>query len=181
MKNNNNFKFVITFFLIFFIFIFICILLINNKKDTIYYRVYSNGKWSQWYENGKIAGDLKNNITEIEIRTNDANNDEIYYKIATDENWSKEYLNTTKEKNKKRSYISGIKMDLMGILRKKYDIFYRTYNKKNGWLGWSWNYIVNGNSKEAISGIEIQLVEKDSDIEQILEDYDSYKKKSLNY
>ena len=57
------------------------------------------------------------------------------------------------------------------MLGKKYDICYRTYNKKDGWLDWACNGEISGNKKYRIKNIKIKIIPKNVLKSEYLEDY----------
>ena len=91
----------------------------------------------------------------------------IHYHTYTDEWTEQMYKPFTENLN----YIYGIEISGSDILYKKYDICYRTYNKKDKWLNWTCNDEMSGNIKEPITAIEIKLIPKVSDKKEYLRDY----------
>ena len=140
----------------------------NNKGIyNIKYRVYQNGKWSWYTKNGMTIGDKEHPINNIEFKYKE-NKGLIHYHIYIDDEWTEQLYNSinTNEKN-----LTGIKIGDSNVLYKKYDICYRTYNKKDKWLNWTCNDKMSGNKDEPITAIEIKLIPKGSDKKEYLRDY----------
>ena len=57
-----------------------------------------------------------------------------------------------------KSSIYGIRLSLSDELYKKFNIVYRTYNKKDGWLDWTTDYRISGDNGVDIEMIEIKVV-----------------------
>lgn len=160
--------------IIFVIFVLGIIAFANSKNDgmknindvSIYYRTFTlkNG-WSKWSKNGIISGSTDGNpIKNIEI------------KIKTNQKTDYSYSIYTKEKgwiddNLGRYNVNAIRLNLYGIFSKKYDICYRTYNKKNKWLDWSCNYDINGNALENITALELKVIPRHAIKKEYLKDF----------
>ena len=148
----------------------------NLAIYNIQYRVYQNGKWSKYSKNGMLVGDKENPIQNIELKFNDRKG-QIYYHIYTDD-WSDQIYQSLKND---ANQIFGIKMNTSNTLFQKYDICYRTYNKKDKWLNWSCNEIINGNKEEPITAIEIKIIPKNSVKFDYLRDYNKKVKASKHF
>ena len=133
---------------------------IFTKNIKVYYRTYTeNGGWSSWSKNGKTSGNLKADIKNIEIKVKKKNMGSVVYRITDGKELSEE--NDINASFKKQD-INGLKVGLTDTLKKKYDICYRTYNKKNKWLEWTCNGEYSGNKDENITGVEIKIIPKNS-------------------
>ena len=140
-----------------------------NNKDiyNIKYRVYQNGKWSKYSKNGVTIGDMENPIQNIEFKYNDKKGSIHFHAYIND--WTEQIYKPLKNSV---DNIYGIKIGDSDTLYRKYDICYRTYNKKDKWLNWICNDMISGNIEEPITAIEIKLILKNSDKKEYLKDYD---------
>ena len=80
-----------------------------------------------------------------------------------------------KEKNPNRYFF--IKENIES-LNKKFDICYRTYNKKDKWLSWTCNGNISGNINENITALEIKIIPKNIVKYDWLKDYNKTLKAS---
>lgn len=164
---SNNHKKIFLSILVFFIIILIIFLIFNESDKMentgiakISYRVYTDNNWSGWKKNGITVGDKKNNIKQIEVKFNEDITSFDYY---CNGKWSIE--------NKKRKNVTGIRIINSAYFLKKYDMCYRTYNTKNGWLNWSCNGTISGNITESITALEIKVIPKNVIKSEYLKDY----------
>ena len=89
------------------------------KNDIWYYKVFTKEKkWSKWSKNGMTSGN-DYSIRNIKIKCKKDSFSVMYY---TDGDWSLKSNNKT---------INGIKIVNTGYFLEKYDVCYRTYNKKS--------------------------------------------------
>lgn len=164
---DENYKKIFIFVFTIIIVVFMIFLIIYKNDETenagianIRYRVYIDNNWGRWKKNGITVGDKKNNIKQIEVKFNeDITSFDYYY----DGKWSLE--------NKKRKNVTGIRIINSAYFLKKYDMCYRTYNKKNEWLNWSCNGAISGNSAESITALEIKVIPKNVIKSEYLKDY----------
>lgn len=150
---------------------------LENSDMNVYYRTYSNNKWSKWSKNGATSGDIKNNtsITNIEIKYRKK------YKFKKREMIYRVYDNKTDKWTDNKSDIKKLKLKYINAIiipdhRKPfedYDICYRTYNNKNKWLEWSCGNMKNGNKDEKISAIQIKIIPEGIIENEYLKDYNS--------
>ncbi len=145
----------------------------TNNQANVYYRTYTKNGWSKWSKNGVISGDGESDILNIEIKIKSKLKGDIIYKLYQGSEWT----SVTKENEK----VYGMKVTLSNTLYRKYNIFYRTYNDKDEWLEWANNYQISGNKDKAIKKIQIKLIEKDSSVDDFLEDYYLKEIKSKNF
>lgn len=178
-RKRKNFIYIVTFILLLFMFVLTLQIKTDGMKNaneaTVYYRVYTkeNG-WSRWSKNGITSGNKKNNILNIQIKTKSKYSGITAFKIYN-KNWSKYYDSKTDEGNYKKlksSNIKAIKIFNDSELRKKYQICYRTYNKKNKWLNWVCEDEISGNKNENITAIEIKQIPNNVIKNEYLKDYD---------
>ena len=147
-------------------------LITNNdgmKNKGIYnvkYRVYQNGKWTKYSKNGMTIGDKEHPIQNIEFKYNEEKGSILFETYIN--GWSGQEHNVLLTNLEK---IYGLKMTGSKIIYKKYDICYRTYNKKDKWLNWACNYEMSGNAKYPITSVEIKIIPKNSDKKDYLKDY----------
>lgn len=151
----------------------------QTKGASVYYRTYTKEQgWSKWTKNGLTSGNIKKKyaIKNIQIKVKSNSEKEFTYDLYnTNEKWISELDENAKIENKK---INAIRIENLGKLGRKYDICYRTYNKKNGWLEWSRNGEINGNRTENISGIQIKIIPGNVIFREYLKDYDNNENKS---
>lgn len=174
MKNKVLFSIIIVALFIFVLYV------VFQKNDgmeqsglmKIYYRVYtSESGWSRWCKNGLTCGNKKENIKSYEVKSN-INSGILYYKYSTSNGWENPVNSLESEKLSKRDYLRGIRLSLYHSSSLKYDLCYRTYNKKNKWLDWNCDgSIGSGNKKENISAIEIKIIPKNVIKNEYLRDY----------
>ena len=161
------------------------IFIINNKNDgmenindaSIYYRTFtSKNGWSKWSKNGITSGNIDADYIEnIEIKIKTKQKNDYSYSIYTKE---KGWI----EDNTGKYGINALKLDLYGTFSNKYDVCYRTYNKKDKWLDWSCNYTINGNALEHITALEVKIIPKHVIKKEYLKDFsDSGTNNNLNF
>lgn len=147
----------------------------NSGIFTIKYRVYQDD-WSRYSKNGMTAGDKENPIQNLDIKINEKQG-LVYYNTYTNK-WSEQnYKASTDNANQ----IFGIKINTSNVLHKKYDICYRTYNKKDKWLNWTCNGGLSGNNEEAITAIEIKMIPKGTVKFDYLKDYNKTLETNKNF
>ena len=138
----------------------------NLSRVKVYYRTYTKEKgWTKWAKNGETSGNGIDPITNIEIKTKTRLKGGIVSYIYQKDKWS---IVNNKNKNKK---ISGFKATIYDDLYYEYNVYYRTYNKKDKWLEWSFDNNINGNKKEPITKIQIKALHSDITLEDYLKDY----------
>lgn len=145
----------------------------TNNQANVYYRTYTKNGWSKWSKNGMVSGDGESAILNIEIKIKSKLKGDIIYKLYQGSEWT-----NVAKKNEK---VSGMKITLSNTLYKKYNIFYRTYNDEDEWLEWANDYQISGNKDKTIKKIQIKLLEKDSSVDDFLEDYYLKEIKSKNF
>ena len=140
----------------------------NNKIYNVKYKVYQNGKWSKYSKNGMTIGDKEHPIQNLEFKYK-TEKGYIYY-LAYTEDWTEQIYNNINPTPEK---IYGFKINSSNILYKKYDICYRTYNKKDKWLNWTCDGEISGNKKEPITAIEVKMIPKKVIKFDYLKDYNN--------
>ena len=133
---------------------------IKTSGIDLSFRVYTEDGYSDWYKNGEESTNKKP-ILGIEIKMNTKTNGHIIYNVYGNEDTFED--NDTYEKEtagNKKDKLFGIKIGLTDDLYKKYDIYYRTYNKKDGWLDYTSNYSISGDNGVNIEKIQIKVLEK---------------------
>lgn len=177
--------------IIFFIFITIILLIsyfinydirddgMKNIKDLkILYKTTSKSKsFSNWKQYGILSGNNKSNdyITKIKLKTNGDSN-KISYAI-----FNKEWGEYGIKDNYNNQKIYGLRIDVYHEYLKRYNICYRTHNKKDKWLGWTCNGETSGNKKYPINGIQVKIIPKNSVLKEYLKDYNIDKPTSKNF
>lgn len=148
----------------------------DTNEYKISYRTYDKKKgWSKWYKNGKTAGDGVNAIQKIEIKVK-SKDDSVKIELFENGKW-----NTLVDKNAKIKDAYALRLSISRSLYKDYNIFYRTYNKKDKWLEWAYNYEISGNKKAPITKLQIKILKKEVSLEDYLEDYNLVEKKSKGF
>lgn len=172
--NKNSIIVILIIILLFIAFISFVIFNKNDgmKQTLIYnikYNVYiSKNGWQKWSKNGLESGKLNHSISNIKFNIKDSNN--FSYDIYLENGkWINDLKANSKINNNKN--INGIKVYIYKDLYKKYKICYRTYNKKDKWLGWACNGSISGNKNENIELIEVKIIPKNSSESEYLKDY----------
>lgn len=140
----------------------------NEGFKGFYYRTYANGKWSKWCENGRVCGKKGTAITDIEFKIGDNLNGTLLYNVYKNGDFTgmnsvdQKLLDTT-------SHIEALVLTSSDDIFKNYDIYYRTYNAKYGWLAYSNGTEViygepgiNGAKSFPMEQIQIIILKKDS-------------------
>ena len=154
--------------------IIVSLLVVSFKTfstDSIYYRTYTkeNG-WSKWVKDGKTSGNGKDDILNIQIKVKSKDNSRIIYRTYNiNSEWSEQ--KTVDSKNIKNENINAVKIVTSDNIHRKYSVFYRTYNKEDKWLEWTNDGQISGNKNETIKQIQIKLLQRDTSLEDYLEDY----------
>lgn len=152
---------------------------INNVK----YRTYSKSSgWSKWSKNGVTSGNYNDPIKAIEIKIN-GNAGFLYSYYNEKDGWSDvtesfadslDSYDTIKSKNN----IKAIKLALFYNSSVKFDLCYRTYNKKNKWLEWNCDTDgISGNKKENMTALQIKMIPENVVKNEYLKDYNLNKNK----
>ena len=170
-KSNRYKKIMIIYMLVCFsFFMFIKNIYVKaNVIPGIKYNTYIQNKgWQDNYTlNGKTSGITSENLMIQSIRIKLVNEEDlgVNYSVKTnDKNWIYSCNNEVCGTTNKSSYIETIRINLTGKNANKYNIFYRTYVSKLGWLSWA------SNGKEAgsiglgygVKGIQIKILPKTS-------------------
>ena len=149
----------------------------NNKGIyNVKYRVSQNNKWSKYSKNGLTVGDKETPIQNLEIKIK-TDKGYAYYNAYTSD-WSEQKYKAMDENSRQ---IFGLKMKVSNLLHNKYDICYRTYNKKDKWLNWTCNGEIAGNKEEPITALEIKIIPKGTVKFDYLKDYNKKIDSSKNF
>lgn len=140
----------------------------NEGFKGFYYRTYANGKWSKWCKNGEVCGKKGSAITDIEIKTGDNIKGLMYYNVYHNGNFAG--LNSVDQKLlDNTSNIEALLLTSSGEMLEKYNIYYRTYNAKYGWLAYSYGDQliagesgINGAKGFPMEQIQIIILARDS-------------------
>ena len=130
----------------------------NEGFKGFYYRTYSKGKWSKWCKNGEICGKKGQAITDIQIKKGDSVKGDLLYNVYQKDDFvGLNLVSVTLVDNS--TNIEGLILSCSGDIFDDYTIYYRTYNKKYGWLGYTdaKQLAYGGN---AISGAKGQAIEQ---------------------
>lgn len=156
--------------------------------NDIKYRTYSKKTgWSKWSKNGLTSGNFNDSISSIEIKIN--GNAGFLYSLYTSENgWtemSESLANATDSYDtiKSDNNIKAIKFALFYDSSRKFDLCYRTYNKKNKWLEWNCDIDgISGNKKEDITAIQMKMIPDNVVKNEYLKDYNlNVNKKNIGF
>ena len=135
---------------------------INTKGISLYYRVYTEDGYSKWYKNGQIAGYNNKKILGFEAKVESDYNGNIYYNtFGIDNNFDDNDAFNGELSGDKKNNIYAIKIGITDDLYTNYKLFYRTYNKKDGWLDWASVNQISGDNEVNIEKIQIKIVSID--------------------
>ncbi|MBQ6220191.1 MAG: hypothetical protein IJJ47_10705 [Methanosphaera sp.] len=131
----------------------------SSEKYLAKYRIYNEDGWSEWYKDGETCGEKNKAIKAIEVAVRGDKKGNVLYNIYSevDKFNDNDSYNGDTAGNLKSS-IYGIRLSLSDELYKKFNIVYRTYNKKDGWLDWTTDYRISGDNGVDIEMIEIKVV-----------------------
>lgn len=134
-----------------------------STKKTVSYRVYCNGRWFDTAKDGQTAGNQKDAISGIQIRTGAGCGNTKYKVHLKGGKWLGE---VTKWDDTANGYagIKGKPIDAMMFASQKGKVSYRVKTKKSGWLPWVSGYSTKnntngyaGNFGEEITAIQIKI------------------------
>ena len=132
---------------------------IKTEGISLKYRVYTDDGWSEWYKNGQEAGDINKSIKAVEASVDSKKTGHILYNIySQSENFDSNDTYDGDTAGNKKDSIYGIKFFLTDKLFEDYVIYYRTYNKKDGWLDWTSSYEISGDNEVDIEKIQIKIL-----------------------
>lgn len=132
-------------------------------NKTVSYRVYCNGHWFDVAKDGQTAGNQKDFISGLQIRTGVGCGNTKYRVHIKNGTWLSE---VTKWDNTDNGYagIKGQKIDAISLWTENGQFSYRVKTKKSGWLPWVNGYNIKdningyaGNLKEEIIAVEIKI------------------------
>lgn len=128
-----------------------------NNNASVYYRTYSKEKgWTSWVKNGQVSGKKGCAITAIQIKVKSTSNGNVFYDVYTiKDKWTDKNNNNGQTSGNKKNGIRGIKVLITDAMLRKYNVYYRTHNKKDNWLAWAENSEISGNGKYSIDQIQI--------------------------
>ena len=106
---------------------------IKTKGIDLQYRIYDANNWTPWVKNGEIAESKNDCIFGIQIKIKSDTLGHIFYNTYSPEQDFNDNSNYDGEtSNNLIDPIMGIKIGISDDLFKKYKLFYRTYNEKDG-------------------------------------------------
>ena len=151
MKFIKKYVKILILFIIVLALIFGGIYILKNKNPYkkegpkgFYYRTYADGKWSKWCENGKICGIEGKPISNIEFKNGNSVKGNLFYNVYKNHDFVGLNISTEKLLDTETT-IQGLILSCSDDLYNDYEIYYRTYNNKYGWLDFS-------NAKQLING-----------------------------
>ena len=143
---------------------------ISTEGIKLNYRIYTKNGWSRWYKNGQTAGTPNESILAIEAKVDSDKYGNILYNIySSKEDFEDNDSYNGETAGDKEKGIYGIKMFLTDDLYSEYQIYYRTHNKKDGWLDWTSRYNISGDNEVEIDQIQIKILKIDDKFEQDIE------------
>lgn len=148
----------------------------NSGIHNVKYKISQNDEWTKYSKNGMVVGNKENPIQNLSIKMNETDG-RIFYNVYTNK-WSEQNYQAMDENVKK---IYGLKIGISNTLRKKYDVCYRTYNKKDKWLNWICDGDISGNKKEPITALEIKIIPKKVIKFDYLKDYNKNLEANKNF
>ena len=126
-----------------------------NEQPSVSYRMYRDKyKWgSKWYKDGAVAGVTSGSYQKHEglqmTVTGSKYQGNIEYRAKGDgyswTSWATKNGKVGKYSKGKR--MEEIEIRLTGELAEHFDVYYRTYAKSKGWLGWAKNGEKSGTEK----------------------------------
>ena len=135
---------------------------IYTKGIKLEYRVYTEDGWSRYYKNGQIASKDNKKILAIEAKVKSDYEGNIYYNTYGVKNTFEDNDNYNGETSgNKKNNIYAVKFGITDKLYQEYAIYYRTYNKKDGWLDWATLNQISGDNEVNIEKIQIKIVSID--------------------
>lgn len=141
----------------------------NTKQISIYYKTYTDEDgWSKWSKNGLTSGNKKYAIKNIKIKVRTKDNGFVSYGVYSNKKWKDDLEEDSSLKN---NYIRGLYFYNVNTLSSKYNICYRTYNKKDKWFAWACDEEISGNINENITAVEIKIIPKNVIMYEWLKDY----------
>lgn len=149
---------------------------LENSDMNVYYRVYSNDKWSKWSKNGETSGDIKTSkpITNIEIKYRKKykfKKISLPYRIYNNKvDWTSRIYDFKEVKAKSTN---GLVITHRNKTLEGYNVCYRTYNNKNKWLEWSCDGAINGNKNVEIRAIQIKIIPEGVIENEYLKDFNN--------
>ena len=139
-----------------------------NNNASVYYRTYSKEKgWTSWVKNGQVSGKKGCAITAIQIKVKSTSNGNVFYDGYTvKDKWINKNKNNGQTLGNKKDELRGIQVLITDTMLRKYNVYYRTHNKKNGWMAWAINSEMSGNGKYSIDQIQIVVKDKKEKFDQ---------------
>ena len=132
---------------------------------NIKYKTYLENSWQLYVQNGTLSGTAGENkpLEALAITLDNPKGEpgEISYSVYKNDSWSEYYPDNT-EVFAGETGIEAIKVRLTGELANNYDIFYKVYSPKFGWLDWTKNDDIAGTIgyHKGIEGFRVKLVSK---------------------
>ena len=153
--------------------------IVPKSDGNIVYKSYINGKgWEKdFIEEGKTSGTTGEGrqLEAFEMYlTNREYYGEIWYRSkSSDSDWESDWRESGEISGKVGSKLEAIQIRLFSNVSLYYDVIYRVYVQKLGWLGWARNGESAGTSgyDYRIEAIEVKLVKKNTYIPSGEESY----------
>jgi hypothetical protein len=175
-KNNSIIKYLIITAIVVLTICFIFLIIYNvalKNKVSVYYTTYTKeNDWSKWSKTANTSGnefDITN--IEIKVKKNSSYPTVLVYKKGK---WTKTGKESTNE-------IKGLQIVDTAELLQRYELCYRTYNKKNKWMDWECDGKYSGNSNYSIKKIEIKYISRNDLRYEVVKDYTKKDVKSIGF
>lgn len=135
-----------------------------GTKKTVSYRVYCQGRWYNTALDGQTAGDEKNPISGIQIRTGSGCGNTYYRAHVKGGSWLPE-VKKWDDTDNGYAGIKGKSIDAIAFKSEKGKVSYRVKTKKSGWLPYVSGYNIKdnkngyaGNLGEEIIAVQIKIL-----------------------
>ncbi len=136
------------------------------KKPRVLYRVQvSTQGWKAWAANGKAAKAKKRglSIQGIRLKVAGAKGAIRYKTLVQGRGWEKSWRTDGMPSGaSKNRALEAVRIQLTGDLAGQYDVYYRVYTAKSGWMHWARNGAKAGTVglNRPVERIEVKLVAK---------------------
>ena len=131
----------------------------NTNKKSVEYRVYCNGNWFNVAKDGQTAGNQKDFISGLQLKTSTGSGKTKYKVHVKNGEWLPE-VTKWDDSNSGYAGIKGKPIDAFTCWSEHGDLIYRVKTKKSGWLSWiKGKYGITNDSYAGIFNEEIIAIE----------------------
>lgn len=149
----------------------------TSRECHIHYRTYIHGKgWQRYSYDGDESGTkgeslcIEAMVVSLDFADERFTGSVMYQSYIQDKGWEKSWKRDgeTSGSDKSGKRVEAFRIQLEGEISNYYDVYYRAYVQKFGWLGWSLNGENAGTAGYGLrlECINIKLVEKGSIISE---------------